>query len=66
MEWKELQTTSAAELQRRLQEQREHLRDLRFRVSQGTEKNVSAIRTTRLAISRILTRLKQLESQPTK
>jgi ribosomal protein L29 len=64
MEWKELQSTSAAELQRRLQEQREQLRDLRFRVSQGTEKNVAAIRSTRLAISRILTRLKQLESQP--
>jgi ribosomal protein L29 len=64
MEWKELQSTSAAELQRRLQEQRERLRDLRFRVSQGTEKNVAAIRATRLAISRILTRLKQLESQP--
>lgn len=64
MEWKDLQSTSAAELQRRLQEQREQLRDLRFRVSQGTEKNVAAIRSTRLAISRILTRLKQLESQP--
>ena len=64
MEWKELHSTSAAELQLRLQHQREQLRDLRFRVSQGTEKNVAAIRSTRLAISRILTRLKQLESQP--
>jgi len=63
MDWKELQSAAAPELHRRLAQQREQLRDLRFRVSQGTHKDVAEIGATRKVIARLLTRIKQLERE---
>jgi len=50
---------SPTELQRRLGELRERLRDLRFRVAAGQEKDVREIRQARRTIAQILTRLRQ-------
>lgn len=59
MEWKEIMNASPTELQRRLGELRERLRDLRFRVAAGQEKDVREIRQVRRTIAQILTRLRQ-------
>ena len=64
MEWKELSQASPAELNRRLTAQREQLRDLRFRISQGTHKDMAEVGATKKVIAQILTRLTQLAKKP--
>lgn len=64
MEWKELSQASPTELNRRLTAAREQLRDLKFRVSQGTHKDMAEIGATKKTIAQILTRLTQLAKTP--
>ncbi|MFA6512346.1 MAG: 50S ribosomal protein L29 [Patescibacteria group bacterium] len=52
---KELRMKSRAELEKLLTEQREELRDIRFKVSRDQMKNVRSIRSTKQDIARILT-----------
>lgn len=53
----ELKEKKETELRKFLAEEREKLRDLRFRVSQTQMKDVREIRALRLRIARILTAL---------
>lgn len=53
----ELKEKKETELRKFLAEEREKLRDLRFRISQAQMKNVREIRALRLRIARILTAL---------
>lgn len=53
----ELKEKKETELRKFLAEDREKLRDLRFRVSQAQMKDVREIRALRLRIARILTAL---------
>ena len=64
MDWTEIKNANATELQRRLNELREQLRDLRFRVAAGSHKDVRDIRETRQQIARVMTRLKQVTNKP--
>lgn len=57
MKFSELKTMSSKELHRQLSEQREKLRTLRFRVTNGQEKDVREIRSTRKRIAHLLTAL---------
>lgn len=52
---KELKRKTPEELKKLLTEEREELRDLRFKVSRDQTKNVRAIRAARREIARILT-----------
>lgn len=51
----ELKEKSATEIRKLLAEDREKLRDLRFRISQGAHKGVRDIRKAKLRIARALT-----------
>lgn len=51
----ELRKKEGPELKRLLAAEREHLRDLRFRVSAGQLKNVRDVRKARFTVARILT-----------
>lgn len=53
----ELKEKKETELRKLLAEDREKLRDLRFRISQAQTKDVREIRALRLRIARILTAL---------
>ncbi len=55
----ELRKKTGPELKRWLASEREHLRDLRFRVAAGQLKNVRDVRKARFTIARILTVLKE-------
>lgn len=55
---KELKTKSPTELQTTLQENREHLRAMRFDLAAGKMKNVREIRVVKRDIARILTLLR--------
>ncbi len=55
----EVRKKSESELQKILQESREKLRDLRFRVNANKLKNVQQIKRTKKEIARILTILNQ-------
>lgn len=55
MQTKDLQNKTRDELEKLLTEQREALRDIRFKVSRDQTKNVRAIRSLRKDIARILT-----------
>lgn len=57
MKFKELQSKSEAELGKLLQEQRNQLNELRFRVSSGQLKDVRDIREIRKTVAKILTLL---------
>lgn len=59
MDVAEIRKKEAPELKRLLAAEREHVRDLRFRVSAGQLKNVRDIRQTRALIARLLTVLKE-------
>lgn len=59
MDWSEIKQKSAAELERLLQETREHLRDRRFKVAQGQQKDVREIRELKKSVARLLTRIRQ-------
>ena len=64
MELKDLIQKNPSELSVLLAEDRERLRDLRFRVSQEAHKDVREIREVRIAIARILTLLTKKDKQP--
>lgn len=55
MDFKELQTKSETELQKMLGQDREKLRELRFKDSNKQLKNVREIRTVKEQIARVLT-----------
>jgi ribosomal protein L29 len=59
MKFKDLQNKSQEDLQKILQEERNNLRDLRFKDSNKQLKNVKEIKATRSTIAQILTKLKQ-------
>jgi len=58
-ELKELKLKSGAELNKLLALSREHLRDLRFKVSQNQLKNIREFRKLKKKISTILTLINQ-------
>lgn len=60
MDWRDIQTKSALELEGLLAEMRSKLVDLRFKAATGALKQVHEIAATRKTISRILTQLKTL------
>ena len=62
--FRELKDKTAAELKRQLAEEREKLRDLRFKVANQQHKDVRAIRHVRLTIARILTVLNNQPKTP--
>jgi ribosomal protein L29 len=57
MKFEELKNKSESELQKILSEQRERLRDLRFKDANKQLKDVRVIRKTRNTIARLLTLL---------
>lgn len=59
MELKELRRLDGPALKRLLAQERERLRDLRFRVSAGQVKDVREIRESRKTVAQILTLLRQ-------
>ena len=61
MEFKELKNKSESELQRLLEEEREKLREMRFKVAQRQLKKVNDIRETKKIIAQILTLLNNKE-----
>ncbi|MBI3572744.1 MAG: 50S ribosomal protein L29 [Candidatus Kerfeldbacteria bacterium] len=65
MKYSQLHDMSPAELQRRLQQLREQLRDRRFQVAQGQLTDVREIRELRQDIARLLTRLGQTQPSAT-
>jgi ribosomal protein L29 len=65
MDYKEINQKSPVELQRLLQEKRENLRDRRFKVAQGQQKDVREIRELKHDIARIMTKIGQQTSTPT-
>ena len=60
MKFKDLQNKTKEDLQKILREERETLRDLRFKDSNKQLKNVKEIKATRIDIAQILTKLKQI------
>lgn len=58
MELKELRRLDSPALKKLLAEERERLRDLRFRVAAGQYKDVREIRAARLLVARLLTLLR--------
>ncbi|MBI3114958.1 MAG: 50S ribosomal protein L29 [Candidatus Kerfeldbacteria bacterium] len=64
MKLSELRTKHPPELTRLLAAEREHLRDLRFRVNVGQLKHVREIRKARQFIAHLLTVLKEKEQHP--
>ena len=60
MKFKDLQNKTKEDLQKLLQEERDKLRDLRFKDSNKQLKNVKEIKATRSTIAQILTKLKQI------
>jgi ribosomal protein L29 len=61
--YQELEKKSEAELHKILDESREHLRDLRFKVGSKQLKNIAEIRRTRKTIAQILFILNQRTSK---
>lgn len=59
MEFKELAKKEEKDLQEILIQQREKLRELRFKVSHGQLKNIREIRKSKKEIARVLTLLNQ-------
>lgn len=55
MKAKELRDKSTGELKKMLQEERERVRELRFKVSQDQHKDVRELREARKLVARILT-----------
>lgn len=55
MDFKELKTKSEKELRTMLKEQKEKLRDLRFKAANRKLKTVTDVRKARVLIARILT-----------
>jgi len=61
MDFKELKNKSESELQRLLEEEREKLREMRFKVAQRQLKKVNDIQKTKKIIAQILTLLNNKE-----
>ncbi|MFA5133445.1 MAG: 50S ribosomal protein L29 [Patescibacteria group bacterium] len=59
MEFKELKVKTKAELTKILDEQRENLRDLRFKAANRKLKNFTEVKTAKALVARILTILNQ-------
>lgn len=55
---KELREKSDGELRKMLQEERERVRELRFKVSQDQHKDVRELREARKLVARILTTIR--------
>ncbi|MFH0951710.1 MAG: 50S ribosomal protein L29 [Patescibacteria group bacterium] len=66
MKYKEINLKTHTELQHLLTEKREALRELKFKASNDQLKDVRQIRKIRMEISRILTKLNELNNKPTK
>lgn len=64
MELKEIRKKGSEELKKNLAEQREKLRELRFKVSTKQHKTVRDVRKIKQIIARILTVLKEREINP--
>jgi len=64
MEFKELKNKSAGELQKLLVDQRNNLRELKFKVASDQLKNVRTVRVARKIIARILFLLNQKKIAP--
>ncbi|MBU0613750.1 50S ribosomal protein L29 [Patescibacteria group bacterium] len=63
MEYKELKEKSAKELQKILAEERASLYDLRLKLSVNQLKDMSKVKSVKLEIARILTRLGELNRE---
>jgi len=63
MKIQELRNKQTSELHRILQESKDKLRDLRFRVSQKQVKNIREIRVVKKTIAKILMLLKQKQQE---
>ena len=61
MEYKEIKSKPKTDLLRLLREQRELLREMRFKVANRGLKNVRNIKKTKLVIARILTAIKSVK-----
>ena len=61
MEFKELKNKSESELQRLLEEERDKLREMRFKVAQRQLKRVKDIQKTKKIVAQILTLLNNKE-----
>lgn len=59
MDWSELRQKSPVELHRLLNEKREQLRDRRFKVAQGQQKDVREIRELKQDIARLMTKMNE-------
>lgn len=64
MDWNEINRKGQPELERLLATGREHLRTLRFGVSQGQQKNVRQVRQAKHDVARLMTKLRQLKLPP--
>jgi len=64
MEFKELKNKSEGELQKLLIDQRNNLRELKFKVASDQLKNVRTVRVARKIIARILFLLNQKKTAP--
>ena len=64
MEFKELKNKSEGELQKLLIDQRNNLRELKFKVAADQLKNVRAVRVARKIVARILFLLNQKKTAP--
>ncbi len=60
MKFKDLENKKIEDLQTLLQQERDKLRDLRFKDSNKQLKNIKEIKETRTNIAQILTRIKQI------
>ncbi len=63
MELQEVRAKSAVELEKMLVEQREKLRELRFRVARRELKNIRDIRKIKKEVARVLTVAKEAASK---
>lgn len=66
MEYKELKNKKADELRKILSEQRDKLRDLRFKDANKQLKDVRTIRKTRVMIAQIMTLLSRSKNETKK
>lgn len=63
MEFKELQAKKVGELQKMLMEEKQHLYELRLKLSVNQLKQVRQFRDTRKNIARLLTKITELNKQ---
>lgn len=61
---KELREKSDGELKQLLKDERERVRELRFKVSQDQHKDVRELREAKKLVARILTLMREKQSKP--